>query len=147
MVRTNIRYFITDYYLLLDSFSVGFLYTLRQKLIFSNLTHNTKTMYKICRIKYKMAKIARIISPPPKWRVWPFKSSDWLKYYTAICWWVIIDINKTMAKEFFKKIPRQDKNTWKSARIKTLVSNISSISYKINFWLICLTLKLNAWCK
>ena len=35
-------YFITNYYLLLDYFSVGFLYILVPKLIFSILTHNPK---------------------------------------------------------------------------------------------------------
>ena len=35
-------YFITDSYLLLACFSVGFLHILVQKLIFSILTHNPK---------------------------------------------------------------------------------------------------------
>ena len=35
-------YFITDSYLFLACFSLGFLYILTQKLIFSILTHNPK---------------------------------------------------------------------------------------------------------
>ena len=42
-------YFITNSYQLLAFFSVGFLYILLQKFIFSILIHNPKMLYKTCR--------------------------------------------------------------------------------------------------
>ena len=41
-------YFITNSYLLLDCFYVGFLYILVQELIFTILTHNLKNPVEMC---------------------------------------------------------------------------------------------------